>query len=216
MKSRSILIASILFGSVVAQDLNKSFGDGTLPEFLMRYDVNEDGFIDEEERQAVKEERQAARKKNRAANRKTSLEERLATRNAIRERILSKRAEKFAQISGKDGLLSLEELASLPSFEKASEKRISSIFTRLDSDDSGEVTLEEFNKRLRNHRPSNDLRESHGNDAPSNNGIDLGNGNGNGENEKESNNSDASDEREEKNNNSDSNENLISLPFPGS
>ena len=212
MKSRSILIASILFGSVVAQDLNKSFGDGTLPEFLTRYDVNEDGIIDEEERQAVKEERQAARKKNRAANRKTSLEERLATRNAIRERILSKRAEKFAQISGKDGLLSLDELASLPSFEKASEKRISSIFTRLDSDDSGEVTLEEFNKRLRNHRPSNDLRESHGNDTPSNNGIGLGNGNGNGngENEKES------GETEEKNNNSDSNENLISLPFPGS
>ena len=212
MKSRSILIASILFGSVVAQDLNKSFGDGTLPEFLTRYDVNEDGIIDEEERQAVKEERQAARKKNRAANRKTSLEERLATRNAIRERILSKRAENFAQISGKDGLLSLDELASLPSFEKASEKRISSIFTRLDSDDSGEVTLEEFNKRLRNHRPSNDLRESHGNDTPSNNGIGLGNGNGNGngENEKES------GETEEKNNNSDSNENLISLPFPGS
>ena len=52
MKKESILFASYLLGSVFAQDLNKSFGDGTLPEFLMRYDVNEDGIIDEEERQA--------------------------------------------------------------------------------------------------------------------------------------------------------------------
>jgi hypothetical protein len=66
MKKESILFASYLLGSVFAQDLSKSFGDGTLPEFLMRYDVNEDGIIDEEERQAVKEERKAARKKNRS------------------------------------------------------------------------------------------------------------------------------------------------------
>lgn len=99
MKKESILFASYLLGSVFAQDLNKSFGDGTLPEFLMRYDVNEDGIIDEEERQAVKEERKAARKKNSnefgPRSNITSLEERLAARNSIRERILSKRAEKI-------------------------------------------------------------------------------------------------------------------------
>ncbi len=151
MKKESILFASYLLGSVFAQDLNKSFGDGTLPEFLMKYDVNEDGIIDEEERQAVKEERKAARKKNSnefgPSRNITSLEERLAARNSIRERILSKRAEKFAKIAGKDGVLSLEEFTGLPPFKNAISERISSIFKRLDSDSSGDVTLEEFNRR---------------------------------------------------------------------
>ncbi|MDA7527306.1 hypothetical protein N8588_01725 [Akkermansiaceae bacterium] len=185
MKKESILFASYLLGSVFAQDLNKSFGDGTLPEFLMRYDVNEDGIIDEEERQAVKEERKAARKKNSnefgPSRNITSLEERLAARNSIRERILSKRAEKFAKIAGKDGVLSLEEFTSLPPFKNAISERISSIFKRLDSDSSGDVTLEEFNSRLRDHSPLDEPRPSHGNASPSNKGVGPGNnGNGNG------------------------------------
>ena len=184
MKKESILFASYLLGSVFAQDLSKSFGDGTLPEFLMRYDVNEDGIIDEEERQAVKEERKAARKKNRSEsdpnrNSQTSLEERLAARNSIRERILSKRAEKFAKIAGKDGVLSLEELASLPPFKNALSERIDSIFKRLDSDGNGDVTLEEFNRRLRDHSPLDEPRPSHGDTSPSNKGVGPGN-NGNG------------------------------------
>ena len=191
MKKESILFASYLLGSVFAQDLNKSFGDGTLPEFLMKYDVNEDGIIDEEERQAVKEERKAARKKNSnefgPSRNITSLEERLAARNSIRERILSKRAEKFAKIAGKDGVLSLEEFTSLPPFKNAISERISSIFKRLDSDSSGDVTLEEFNRRLRDHSPQDEPRPSHGNASPSNKGVGpgnngngIGNGNGNG------------------------------------
>ena len=32
----------------------KVFGNGTLPEFLVKYDLNEDGVLDEEERQAAK------------------------------------------------------------------------------------------------------------------------------------------------------------------
>jgi Ca2+-binding EF-hand superfamily protein len=184
MKKESILFASYLLGSVFAQDLSKSFGDGTLPEFLMRYDVNEDGIIDEEERQAVKEERKAARKKNRSEsdpnrNSQTSLEERLAARNSIRERILSKRAEKFAKIAGKDGLLSLQELANLPPFKNALSERIDSIFKRLDSDGNGDVTLEEFNRRLRDHSPLDKPRPSHGDASPSNKGVGPGN-NGNG------------------------------------
>lgn len=184
MKKESILFASYLLGSVFAQDLSKSFGDGTLPEFLMRYDVNEDGIIDEEERQAVKEERKAARKKNRSEsdpnrNSQTSLEERLAARNSIRERILSKRAEKFAKIAGEDGVLSLEELANLPPFKNALSERIDSIFKRLDSDGNGDVTLEEFNRRLRDHSPLDEPRPSHGDASPSNKGVGPGN-NGNG------------------------------------
>ena len=157
MKRKSIIFASGLLGSAaIAQDLNKSFGDGTMPEFLMRYDVNDDGIIDEEERQAIKEERKMKRESRPNRSGKTSLEKRLAARDSIRERILSKRTEKFAEIAGEDGVLSLEELSSLPPFRTAFKERIESIFARLDSDNSGDVSLEEFNQRLRNHRPSNE------------------------------------------------------------
>jgi hypothetical protein len=60
------MTSSLLTGAVIADHIAKSFGDGTLPEFLTKYDVNEDGSIDEEERQAIKEERKAARARKRA------------------------------------------------------------------------------------------------------------------------------------------------------
>ena len=191
MRIKSILIASGLLGSaILAQDLSKSFGDGTLPEFLMRYDVNDDGIIDEEERQAIKEERKAARQSRRNSGGKMSLKERLAARDSIRERILSKRAKKFAEIAGEDGVLSLEELSSLPAFKNAFKERVDSIFARLDSDKSGDVSLEEFNQRLRNHRPSDESHPGNGNSKSRNNGIGNGNGKGNGDDKEDSNGND--------------------------
>lgn len=191
MRIKSILVASGLLGSaILAQDLSKSFGDGTLPEFLMRYDVNDDGIIDEEERQAIKEERKAARQSRRNSGSKMSLEERLAARDSIRERILSKRAKKFAEIAGADGVLSLEELSSLPAFKNAFKERVDSIFARLDSDKSGYVSLEEFNQRLRNHRPSDESHPGNGNSKSRNNGIGNGNGKGNGDDKEDSNGND--------------------------
>nr|MBR9810696.1 hypothetical protein [bacterium] len=191
MRIKSILVASSLLGSaILAQGLSKSFGDGTLPEFLMRYDVNDDGIIDEEERQAIKEERKAARQSRRNGGGKMSLEERLAARDSIRERILSKRAKKFAEIAGADGVLSLEELSSLPAFKNAFKERVDSIFARLDSDKSGDVSLEEFNQRLRNHRPSDESHPGNGNSKSRNNGIGNGNKKGNGDEEEDSNGND--------------------------
>lgn len=191
MRIKSILVASGLLGSaILAQDLSKSFGDGTLPEFLMRYDVNDDGIIDEEERQAIKEERKAARQSRRNSGGKMSLKERLAARDSIRERILSKRAKKFAEIAGEDGVLSLEELSSLPAFKNAFKERVDSIFARLDSDKSGDVSLEEFNQRLRNHRPSDESHPGNGNSKSRNNGIGNGNGKGNGDDKEDSNGND--------------------------
>lgn len=159
MKVKNILIAGALLGSVsFAQADDRSFGDGTLPEFLQQYDVNEDGVIDEEERQAIKDARKAARDERRAeidtdGDGKVSSDEREAVREAIRQKIAAKRAEKFAEIAGEDGLLSLEEFAALPPLKRASEDRIASIFARLDADESGDVSLEEFNARLRFHSP---------------------------------------------------------------
>ena len=137
---------------------DKTFGDGgDLPDFLKEYDVNEDGVIDEEERQAVK----AARKEARAARRaeidtngdgKISDEERVAAREAILAEIEAKRSEKFNEIAGQDGVIEPDEFADIPALEGKNPERVAALFDRLDSDDSGTVTLEEFNVRLRNHR----------------------------------------------------------------
>lgn len=168
MKLTHILIAGTLLGGAsLAQADDRSFGDGTLPEFLQQYDLNEDGTIDEEERQAIRDARRAAREERRAmidtdGDGEISSDEREAAREAIRERIAERRAENFAEIAGEDGLLSLEELAALPPLSRASEERIASIFARLDEDESGDVSLEEFNARLRVHRPTTIPRPGNG------------------------------------------------------
>jgi Ca2+-binding EF-hand superfamily protein len=172
MKLKSILvIGTFLGGASFAQAGDKSFGDGTLPEFLVQYDVNEDGQIDEEERQAIKEARKAAREARRAeidtdGDGEISKDEREAARDAIRAAIEAKRAEKFAEIAGDDGLLSLEELAAVPHLENAPEEMIAAIFARLDADESGDVSLEEFNARLRPHRRHDGPRNGNGNSRP--------------------------------------------------
>ena len=165
------MTSSLLISAVMADQIAKSFGDGTLPEFLTKYDVNEDGSIDEEERQAIKEERKAARagrltridtdgdgkisSDERGLLREQSIagraEERELLRESLRKRIIAKRAEKFNGIAGDDGLLSLREMTDLKAFQNMSEERLASLFARLDTDNSGEVTLEEFNMRLRDH-----------------------------------------------------------------
>jgi len=146
------ITSSLLISAVIANHNAKSFGDGTLPEFLAKYDVNEDGSIDEEERQAIKEERQAARAGGPAkididGDGKISLDQ----RELLRKRIIAKRAEKFTEIAGDDGVLSLTEMTDLKAFQNMPEERLTSLFARLDADNSGEVNLEEFNMRLRDH-----------------------------------------------------------------
>jgi len=152
-----LIVPTSVFGILLANADDKAFGDGTLPEFLQQYDVNEDGQIDEEERQAIREARQAAREARRAeidtdGDGVISDEEREAARDEIRAKISEKRAEKFAEIAGDDGELSLEELGAVPHLSEASADRIASLFARLDSDESGAVSLEEFTARLRDHQ----------------------------------------------------------------
>ncbi|MGB0326545.1 MAG: EF-hand domain-containing protein [Akkermansiaceae bacterium] len=172
MKLKYILITGALFGgNALADDEGRSFGDGTLPEFLQQYDVNEDGVIDEEERQAIREARRAAREERRAAidtdgDGEISAEEREAAREDIRERMAERRAEKFAEIAGDDGLLSLEEFAAIPGIARLPEERVAALFGRLDADESGDVSLEEFNGRLRRSRPPHRPRPGNGRPHP--------------------------------------------------
>ena len=157
MKLKQIAILTALAGSVtVAQAGDKGIGDGTLPEFLQQFDTNEDGKIDREERQAIKDLREERRKERRDAidtdgDGEISDEEKEAARDAIRERIEARRAEHFAEIAGEDGLLTREEFGAIPGLSDVPEEIVDAMFARLDGDESGDVTLEEFNSRLRRH-----------------------------------------------------------------
>ena len=157
MKLAQIAIVTALVGSITAaQAGDKRVGDGTLPEFLQQFDTNEDGKIDAEERQAIRELRDERRKERRAAidtdgDGKISAEEKKAAHAAIRERIEDRRAERFAEIAGDDGLLTREEFGGIPGLANIPEEIADAMFARLDADKSGDVTLEEFNSRLRRH-----------------------------------------------------------------
>ena len=157
MKLTQIAIVTALAGSLtIAQARDKGVGDGTLPEFLQQFDTNEDGKIDTEERQAIKELRDERRKERRDAidtdgDGKISGEEKKAAHAAIRERIEERRAEHFAEIAGDDGLLTRAEFCAIPALADLSAEVADAMYARLDADESGDVTLEEFNSRLRRH-----------------------------------------------------------------
>ncbi|QTN32134.1 EF-hand domain-containing protein [Akkermansiaceae bacterium] len=132
----------------------KTFSDGTLPEALRQYDVNGDGALDEEERQAAKADREARLTAARLNRWDTNGDgviddaERAAAKEALRERILAARKARFAKIAGEDGLMSLEEFASIPALKGRTREQIAAIFGHLDANKDGSVSLAEFLGRL--------------------------------------------------------------------
>ena len=170
MKKSWITLASTSYVSLLAvfamschiatADDDKTFGNGVLPDFLAQYDANDDGIIDEEERQAIKAARAAARAERIAefdidGSGNLSTEEKAAGKEAVRARIEVRRAEKFNEIAGEDALISAGELAAVPGLEGTSAARLAKLFQRLDADGSGDISLEEFTARLRDHRGNN-------------------------------------------------------------
>ena len=163
MKTKYLPLFGLALGLGIATTSagDRTFGDGKLPEILEQYDLNGDGQIDEEERQAAKEARRAAREEARAeriaevdtdGDGELSEEEKEAAKQARRDALEERRAEKFAEIAGEDGCLDADEFAALPPLEGKDAERVAAIFDRLDADDDECVTLEEFTARLRNHR----------------------------------------------------------------
>lgn len=157
MKLKQIAIATALVGSFsLAHAGDKGIGDGTLPDFLEKFDTNGDGVIDEEERQAIKDLRAERRKERRDAidtdgDGEISEEEKEAARAAIRERIEARRTEHFNEVAGEDGVIDREEFGAIPHLADATDEIVDAIFARLDADGNGEISLEEFMDRLRHH-----------------------------------------------------------------
>lgn len=147
---------------------DKTFGDGSLPEFLAKYDLDGDGALNEEERQAAKEDRKTRAQERRESwdtdgDGEISDEEREAARDALRAKIEERRNERFAEAdTDEDGALSTEEFAAIGAIARLAERRpeaAEKIFARLDADENGSISAEEFTSHLGHRRHHRDRDE---------------------------------------------------------
>lgn len=163
MKIKHTFLAVVFASTGFVQAGDRSIGDGTLPEFLEQFDTNDDGMIDEEERQAIRDLRAKMREERRNSidtdgDGTISRGEIEDVREAMREKIEERRHEKFNEIAGEDALISREEFATIPGVERLREMIQDAIFGRLDADDDNAISEEEFMQRLRRHNSGNPTR----------------------------------------------------------
>jgi len=155
MKLQYIALCAVLASpAAFAQSGPKSFGDGTcLPKYLQHYDVNGDGVISEEERQVMDQARDQIRKQLRDSwdedgDGAISDQERDKARLRLRDMIEECRVTRFneADLDG-DGALSQDEFETLPGMANKlpdGQELVDAIFDRLDANDDGLISLEEF------------------------------------------------------------------------
>lgn len=129
-----------------------------LPLFLQQFDTNEDGVIDEEERQALRDLRADLRRAGRDSidtdnDGDISDEEILAAREVLRIAIEDRRLAKFREIAGEDDLITYQEYLQIPGLKDLPSFLTEALFDRLDHDASGDITVNEFFDRLRSHTP---------------------------------------------------------------
>lgn len=156
MKKSLPLIAVFLGGVFVAPAEDRSAGD-SLPRFLKQFDTNEDGIIDVEERQAIADLRSSLRDLSRKSidsnqDGEIKRDEIEAAREILRIKIDERRLEMFQKFAGEDNLMTIEEYATIPGSENLPDFVFEGIFERLDTDGSGDVSIEEFFHRLKPHR----------------------------------------------------------------
>lgn len=152
-----VLLSAVLAGAVssaLAQaptpPKRNPFGSGALPEILKPYDLDGDGKLSVEERQAfLKAMKEAAANRPKPTNPfdtdgdgKLSEAERDAAQVALRAKIEAERTKRFKELDkDEDGSLSAEELAGAPHMNA---DRAAAMLARLDKDSNGSVSLEEF------------------------------------------------------------------------
>lgn len=137
--------------------LGKGLGEGTLPGFLEKFDLNKDHRIDEEERQAIRDLRIEMRRKNQESvdldNDGTISKKELDTaRDSLLVKIQRRREEKFLSIAGVDALISPAEYQGIPGIEFLSDSAFQEVWSHLDLDEDDFVSFEEFTNVLRNHQ----------------------------------------------------------------
>ena len=140
---------------------DKVFGNGNLPEFLAKFDLDDNGLLDEEERQAARADRRDRARERREewdvdGDGEISTEEREEAREALRAKIEEHHRERFLEVdNGEDGALNLDEFAGIGALERLADRRpqaLQRIFNRLDQDDNGNISVDEFIEHLRHRR----------------------------------------------------------------
>lgn len=153
MRFLLLFLLSVLLSPAQAQE-SIAGSARELPRFLKRFDVNEDGRIDEEENQAIRDYRRQLRREHRNSidvndDGEISATEIQLAREAISLRIREKRQRHFLQIAGPEGELTLEELRAVPGLTGTSEDYLSALFVRLDANQDSLISFPEFLARLR-------------------------------------------------------------------
>jgi Ca2+-binding EF-hand superfamily protein len=157
----TLLAATLLFG-VVSIKVNaqtgpnrKPFGTGELPEFLKAYDLNDDGKLSVEERQAYEKALRDARPPRPGMKNPwdtnddgvLSDAEKQAAREAIAAKMLEERTKRFNELDvDKDGLLTSTELKAIP---RIADAQVADMIAHLDTAGTdgtkdGMISLAEF------------------------------------------------------------------------
>ena len=146
--------AFLATGMSVKAQSGRSFGNGTLPEFLKPYDTNNDGVLSAEEREAARKglagrtqgdiSRTALDKWDLNGDGVLSPTEIEAARKACRDQIDAIRKQRFTDAdTDADGFLSLAEFtASVPKGMPAAE--VTKLFNFLDVNKDSKISLAEF------------------------------------------------------------------------
>lgn len=162
-KTIALTLLALLPAWIMADENEKTFGDGTLPEIVAVFDLDNSGDLSSEEAQAMRDARRDARNNRRTqvlaefdldGDGKLNKEEKEAAQAYLTQKIIEKRAQYFHNADADEsGALSKEEFIAIPSVAKLAERRpeiIDAIFNKLDKNKDGVVTLEEFLARFKN------------------------------------------------------------------
>jgi Ca2+-binding EF-hand superfamily protein len=160
MKTTHTLVTGMLLaaaGTLLAQSEppRQAFGTGELPAFLKPYDLDEDGKLSVEERQAFEQAMREARPPRPGAKHpwdtdgdgRLSQEEITAAREAIAAKVEETRSKRFDELDkDEDGQLTSEELAGIP---RITPEMIQRMIQHLDKDADGQISKDEFLNVLR-------------------------------------------------------------------
>ena len=138
--------------------VGRTFGDGVLPAVLAVYDLNGDGVLSQEEREAMRvgrENRHQGWVKEWDTNGDDVIsgDERDAAQKHLKQRKEDNRQYRFdeADTNG-DGFLTFDEFSAIPAMKRLAQEHPDApqaIFNGLDANGDGQVSAEEFAHQLR-------------------------------------------------------------------